>query len=49
MADILNMTYSDFKSVINQMIYDNKPIDKRIRKLSNSQLKMIERRKEQKR
>jgi hypothetical protein len=49
MSDILNMTFSDFNSIIKQMIYENKPIDHKIRKLSNTQLKMIERRKEQKR
>jgi hypothetical protein len=42
MQDLLNMSYHDFKSVVNQMIYENKPSGNRLRKLSTQQKKMIE-------
>ena len=42
MSDILNMSFNDFKNVINQMIYENKPSPQRVRKLSTQQKKMIE-------
>jgi hypothetical protein len=41
MTDILNMSFHDFKGVINQMIYENKPSPQRVRKLSTQQKKMI--------
>jgi hypothetical protein len=45
MTDILNMSFHDFKGVINQMIYESKPSPQRMRKLSKQQLDMIERNK----
>jgi hypothetical protein len=42
MNDILNMSFHDFKNVINQMIYENKPPEHRIRKLTSTQKGMIE-------
>jgi len=42
MSDILHMSYYDFRGVINQMIYENKPSDRKYRKLSNTQKGMIE-------
>lgn len=41
MSDILNMSFRDFKGVINQMIYENKPQNQRMKKLSTQQKKMI--------
>jgi len=41
MSDILNMSFRDFKGVINQMIYENRPPTQRVRKLSTQQQKMI--------
>ena len=42
MSDILNMDYHDFKSTLNQMIYEDKPPEHRIRKLTSQQKMMIE-------
>lgn len=41
MSDILHMSFRDFKGVINQMIYENKPSNQRMKKLSTQQKKMI--------
>jgi len=46
MSDILNMSLHDFRSVIDEMIYENTPIDKRFKKQSKSQKQMIKRQKE---
>ena len=42
MVDILNMSFNDFKGVINQMIYENKPPEQRFRKLTKSHKTMID-------
>jgi len=41
MFDILNMSLNDFMGVINQMVYESKPPQQRIRKLSTQQKQMI--------
>jgi len=41
MSDILNMSFRDFRGVINQMIYENRPPTQRVRKLSTQQKDMI--------
>jgi len=46
MNDILTMRFCDFKCVINQMIYENRPQEQKVRKLSGTQLEMIKKRKE---
>jgi len=46
MKDILNMTLLDFQSVVDEMIYENTPRDKRYGHQTESQKEMIKRLKE---
>jgi predicted Zn-dependent protease len=46
MSDILNMTLNDFKSVVDMMIHQGTPPEKRFKKMSESQKNMIKRKKE---
>ena len=46
MSDILDMSLCDFRSVIDEMVHENTPIDKRFKKQSKSQKQMIRRQKE---
>jgi len=49
MKDILEMSFHDFKGVINQMIYESHPPTNRFRKLSKNQKGMIQKLKDLKR